>query len=79
MRIGEAVLSIVVRGVIFCFEIAAFAPTPRPAADHLASFSRACIGFAASLTVTVVMMVALSAAGSSSRLEVAALGLRGTI
>jgi hypothetical protein len=55
------------------------APTPREAAGHLVAFTRAGLGFAASLTVTVMLMIALEAAGSSPALKTAALGLRGTI
>jgi hypothetical protein len=79
MRIGGALTSLVVRGVIFGFVVAALAPTPREAAGHLVAFTRAGLGFAASLTVTVMLMIALEAAGSSPALKTAALGLRGTI
>ena len=79
MRIGGALTSVVVRGVIFGFVVAAFAPSPREAAGHLIAFARAGLGFAASLTVTVLVMIALEAAGSSPALTTASLGLRGTI
>ncbi len=79
MRIGEALTSVVIRSVIFCFVIAAFAPTPRDAVGQLASFARAGIGFAASLAITVMLMIALGATVPLPAPDAATLGLRGTI
>jgi Mn2+/Fe2+ NRAMP family transporter len=79
MRIGEALTSLVIRSVIFCFVVAALAPARRDAADQLVSFSRACLGFAASVTVTVMLMLALGASIPHPAPDVAPLGLRGTI
>jgi len=84
MRIGRALTAIAMRGVIFCFVVAAIGPWTRhdlALSAHLAAFSRACIGFAASVTLTVMLMLALSIAGSppAAVATVAALELRGTI
>jgi len=82
MSVGRAVTSIVVRGVIFGFVIAALAPAARPRMQpsaHLASFSRAGLGFFASVTVAVMLMLALSTAVSPPAPQFAALGLRGSI
>jgi hypothetical protein len=81
MGIGRALTAIFMRGVIFCFVVAAVGPWSRddlalPA--HLAAVSRACIGFAASVTLTVMLMLALSIAASPPK-TVATLELRGTI
>ncbi len=81
MRIGEALASVVIRNIILCFVAAAFAPARQAARepDQPVSFSRACLGFAASLTITVVLMIGLSAAVSSPTLQAPVLELRGTI
>jgi hypothetical protein len=81
MGIGRALTAIFIRGVIFCFVAAPVGPWTRDAPAlpaHLAALSRACIGFAASVTLIVMLMLALSIAGSPSTTE-AALELRGTI
>ena len=84
MRIGRALTAIAMRGVIFCFVVAAVGPWSRHdlvLLAHLAPLSRACIGFAASVTLTVMLMLALSIAASppATVATVAALDLRGTI
>ena len=82
MGIGRALTAIFMRGVIFGFVVAAVGPWSRddlalPA--QLTPLSRACIGFAASVTLTVMLMLALSIAASSPSTTVATLELRGTI
>ena len=78
MRIGGAVTSLVIRSILFCFVVGALAPAPRPAALSSA-FSRASIGFCASVMLTVILLMALGAAIPPSPADAAPLGLRGTL
>jgi hypothetical protein len=80
MGIGRALTAIFMRGVIFCFVAAPVGPWTRdaPALPAHLAVSRACIGFAASVTLIVMLMLALSIAGSPPTTE-ATLELRGTI
>ena len=78
MRIGGAVTSLVIRSILFCFVVGALAPAPRQMALS-SSFSRASVGFCASVMVTVILLMALGAAIPPSPADAAPLGLRGTL
>ena len=58
--------------------VGALAPAPRPAALSSA-FSRASVGFCASVMLTVILLMALGAAIPPSPADAAPLGLRGTM
>jgi hypothetical protein len=81
MKIGGSLAAGVIRGVIFCFVIAAVAPVVRQdlaLSAHLPALARAGLGFVLSVTATVMLMVALTTAASPPATEVVALSLRGT-
>jgi hypothetical protein len=77
MRTNGGITSLVIRSIIFCFVVAAFAPARRRAAPA-SSFSRASLGFCASVMITVILLMALGAALPPAA-DAAPLGLRGTI
>jgi hypothetical protein len=90
MRIGRAATSIFIRGLIFLVVLLALASHGQSNGDKedraaarapapLPSWVRASIGFAASLTVTVMLMIAISAPGASTDPSGPDLGLRGSI
>jgi hypothetical protein len=78
MRINGTVTSLVIRSILFCFVVGALAPAHRPAALSSA-FSRASLGFCASVMLTVILLIALGAALPPSPADAAPLALRGTI
>ena len=78
MRINGSVTSLVIRSILFCFVVGALAPPSRSAALSSA-FSRASLGFCASVMLTVILLIALGAALPPSPADAAPLVLRGTI
>jgi hypothetical protein len=94
MRIGPGLISVLVRAALLWFVVASLMPVARrdrveaagshrtslegPGSASHVSFSRAGVGFVASVAVTIMLMMAL-APGSSRIPEGSAIGLRGSI